>query len=247
MFAGPNGSGKTSLVGRLAKEFSPHGVFHLHPFVNADNILNDLVNGVGVPFVDYGLQNVSRKHLQAVIGEGGRLARDHPFLTTMLLRRQRLTAPPEACDSYAAAAVADFLRFKLLERRVSFSFETVMSHRNKAEFFGSARAEGYRTHLYFIATTSPLLNIRRVQNRVAMGKHAVPADKIIERFDRSLSLLGDALDDAYRAYLFDNSGAEPTWLAELTPSRSLELRVPEKLLPDWFKQWVSPRYQTGRR
>jgi hypothetical protein len=48
MFAGPNESGKTSLVRKLAREFSPDGLFQLHNFINADDLDRDLHEGRGI-------------------------------------------------------------------------------------------------------------------------------------------------------------------------------------------------------
>jgi hypothetical protein len=50
-----------------------------------------------------------------------------------------------------------------------------------------------------------------------------------------LVLKGRAAD---RAFLFDNSGEAPIWLAELTPERKLELKVDPAALPSWFRKWV---------
>ncbi len=151
-------------------------------------------------------------------------------------------APAEACDSYAAAAVADYLREELLAAGCSFSFETVMSHRNKVDFFARAREAGYRTYLYFVATESPLVNLHRIETRGALGGHLVPREKAIERYHRCLELVADALQHAERAFLFDNSGAAPVWLAELTPAGRLNLQVPQTSLPGWFRACVSPHF-----
>ncbi len=56
--------------------------------------------------------------------------------------------PEAAVNSYLAATVADFLRHQLLAARLSFTFESVMSHRSKLEFLQLAAATGYRTYLY---------------------------------------------------------------------------------------------------
>jgi hypothetical protein len=48
MFAVPNGSGKTSLVRKLARDFSPGGLFQLHHFINADDLFRDLQEGRGI-------------------------------------------------------------------------------------------------------------------------------------------------------------------------------------------------------
>lgn len=242
MFAGPNGSGKTSLVYKLAKEFSAQGLFQLHRFVNADDILRLLRSDQGI-LLDLGYPVTAENVRGAILAEG-RLAADHPILKAIELQGDYLRVPAVACDDYAAAAIADFLREALLARGRSFSFETVMSHPNKIDFFARARATGYRTYFYFIATDSPSLNIRRVENRSALGGHDVPENKIIERYQRCLQLVGSALSHAYRAFLFDNSGAAPVWLAQQTPDGITELRVADASLPVWFKTWVLPHIKT---
>ena len=117
-----------------------------------------------------------------------------------------------------------------------------MSHRSKVDFLATARDAGYKTYLYFIAPESSDLNISRVLSRTVLGGHDVPQSKIVERYKRSLELLGRALSNAYRAFLFDNSGVEPIWLAELSPDAGFQLKVAPPSLPDWFKTWVVPRY-----
>ena len=127
---------------------------------------------------------------------------------------------------------------QLMQRGESFSFETVMSHPSKIEFFTRARAEGYKTYLYFVCTSSPELNVARVRTRVMTGGHAVPEDKIRERYGRSLDLARAALGSAYRAYFFDNSGREPVWLAEFDPQGHRHLKVEPDRVPRWFRDAI---------
>jgi predicted ABC-type ATPase len=105
-------------------------------------------------------------------------------------------------NGYLAAAIVDFLREELMRRGDSFSFETVMSHRSKIEFFKRARAGDYKTYLYFVCTNSAELNIARVRSRVGMGGHSVQEDKIRERYVRCLELAREAVAHSYRAYFF---------------------------------------------
>lgn len=143
-------------------------------------------------------------------------------------------------NSYLASVAVDFLRQKLLEQKISFTFETVMSHPSKVELLAKAQQTGYRTYLYFVATDDPAINISRVHNRVKQGGHAVPEDKIASRYHRSLDLLMDAIRHTNRAYVFDNSGdnkdRKHTCLAEITDGKVMELKSDQ--IPAWFKRSV---------
>ena len=79
MFAGPNGSGKTSLVRKLAREFSPEGLFHLREFINADELFLKLRRGEGIAFQEHGL-TVSWNELGDDLIARGRLSSAHSFL-----------------------------------------------------------------------------------------------------------------------------------------------------------------------
>ena len=239
MFAGPNGSGKTSLARQLAREFAPDGLFYLQRYINADDLLRDLQSGIGIRFDSYSL-TITREQLVAALIMGGRLQPEHPFLYAVQVAESVVKAPASACDSYAAAAVADILREALLAAGKSFAFETVMSHPSKVDFLARASETGYRTYLYFIATESPLLNIHRVANRTELGGHSVPEEKIVERYHRCLQLAAEALRHSHRAFLFDNSGLNPLWLAEKTPEGGFEFKVPIPSLPVWFHKWIAP-------
>jgi predicted ABC-type ATPase len=241
MFAGPNGSGKTSLVRKLAKDFTADGLFQLHHFLNADDLFRNLQEGAGVR-LDFLGRTVEREQVRAALLSGGRLPPSHPFLESMQILNAHLTDPAGVSDAYAAAAIVDFLREDLLMAGQSFSFETVMSHRSKIDFFARAHSLGYRTYLYFISTESAHLNSYRVKTRAALGGHDVPEIKIVERYKRCLELLGEALSHAYRAFLFDNSGAEPVWLAELNPKGEFQLKAATNSLPMWFKTYLVHRF-----
>jgi predicted ABC-type ATPase len=112
-------------------------------------------------------------------------------------------APPEA--SRKAQIEADRQRRELLARRGSYSFETVMSHPSKIDEMLEARALGYEVSLYFVGVDDPLINVRRVAQRVARGGHDVPEDKIVARYHRTMELLPKAMIAANRSVIFDNS------------------------------------------
>ncbi len=143
-------------------------------------------------------------------------------------------------NSYFASVAGDFIRQKLLAEKKSFTMETVMSHPSKVELLAAARDTGYHNYLYFVATEDPNINISRVRNRVRLGGHTVPEDRITTRYHRSLGLLLDAIRHTHRAYIFDNSsfdaGGKHVWLAEVTDGRDLELKTDR--IPAWFKRAV---------
>ena len=111
-----------------------------------------------------------------------------------------------------------------------------MSSPDKIEFLKLAKSKGYRIYLYFIATVDPELNISRVKARVEAGGHDVPKDKIVDRYHRSIQLMKDAIKICDRSYIFDNSGSEHRWIAEVTSGENLEVK--EDDLPDWFAKVI---------
>ncbi len=143
-------------------------------------------------------------------------------------------------NSYYASVAVDFMRRKLLEQGTGFTFESVMSHPGKVDLLAEAQGAGYRTYLYYVATDDPEINISRVQNRVALGGHSVPDDKVVSRYHRSLDLLMEAIRRSNRAYVFDNStdnaDGRHTWLAEIIDGRALELKTDS--VPAWFRRAV---------
>ncbi len=238
MFAGPNGSGKSEL-----KQYLPSALLGI--YLNADEVEEKLRRD--------GLWDLGRYQLPLESEEISSFFRTSSFLASagladlaaqITFADNCLRVPKEQVNSYLASVAIDFLRQKLLEHRISFTLETVMSHTGKVDLLAQAQQLGYRTYLYFIATDDPDINISRVRNRVSRGGHGVPPDKIRERYFRSLDLLMDALKHTDRGYIFDNSqeGVDHTWLAEVTGGRELEIKTDE--IPVWFKQAVLDKIPT---
>ena len=99
-----------------------------------------------------------------------------------------------------------------------------MSSEDKIDVLKASRAKGFKNYLYYIATDDPAINVQRVHNRVKTGGHPVPEEKIRQRYDRSLDLLLKAIKLADRAFIFDNSGTQDIWLAEVTPNGDIQLK-----------------------
>ena len=116
-----------------------------------------------------------------------------------------------------------------------------MSSPDKVAFLHKAQQAGYRTYLYFVATEDPDINVSRVKYRVQMGGHPVAEDKIRSRYIRSLELLPEAVAYADRAYIFDNSGAERAWIAEVTQGTEIEIKTDQ--MPAWFKTALWDKFE----
>lgn len=228
MFAGPNGSGKSTI-----KEQIPANL--IGTYVNADEIEKE-ARASG--FVDLAQFDISTTvaALQAFFAEHSLLRKVglHDQAKLIGLDGQRVDFRAVQMNSYYASVISDFIRHNLLDQNISFTFETVMSFKDKVEFMQLARAKGYRTYLYFVATESPEVNINRVANRVDDGGHNVAQDKIVERYYRSLALLPSAIATSDRAYIFDNSGDKSVLLAEVTSGTDLQFH--EEDMPDWFME-----------
>ena len=232
MFAGPNGSGKSSLKGVL-----PSGLQGV--YLNPDDLERDLRKQGCLDLRDYELPAVAADALRYIFESeflGQAFSREE--LSALSVNGSILHLGGLVPNSYFASVLCDFLRQGLLKNRSSFTFETVMSHPGKVALLAQAQSSGYRTYLYYVATEDPIINISRVANRVRLGGHPVPSDKIVERYYRSLELLVPAIRHTNRAYIFDNSGEgkDQTWIAEITEGRELEIKTDR--VPAWFQKAV---------
>jgi predicted ABC-type ATPase len=139
---------------------------------------------------------------------------------------------PEPARSRQAQAIADFQRDRCLASKSSFSFETVMSHPSKVNFMIRAHDAGYDVTLYFVCTSNPEINIRRVENRVRRGGHDVPHERIVSRYWRTLELLPHAALVARRTVLFDNSALVGYRANTLLPNPKAGLRPVGEMIGD---------------
>ncbi len=230
MFAGPNGSGKSTIKDVISKEL-------LGVYINPDEIEKDIKGFGFVNFNHYDI-NTSKDEVldffhNSVFLKSVNLDEEAEFLK---FSDDKLIFTDVTINSYFASVCADFIRKKLLEARKSFTFETVMSSYDKVEFLELSKKLGYRNYLYYIATSDPLINISRVKNRVAFKGHNVPKDKIINRYYRSLGYLKDAVKLTHRAYIFDNSSNDKTWICEITDGSKVDMKI--DIIPKWVNEYL---------
>jgi predicted ABC-type ATPase len=232
VFAGPNGSGKTTIIDKLSEEI-PFGVY-----VNADDIEQSLVKTNSLLFSNYSL-TIEEHDLLAFFQQSNfsPVKRNDPGLWQKFSVEENTFRLHTNADSYLAADLAEYLRQKLLQQEISFTYETVMSHESKVNFMRQARERGYRIYLYFIATEDPEINLSRVSARVAQKGHSVAPDIIRNRYYRSLGQLKTAVMQTDRAYVFDNSGTTAKLIAEITDGIDVNL-IDTSNVPNWFVQYL---------
>lgn len=156
VFAGPNGSGKTTIT-KLAKK--------IEPYINADDIKNAL-----------------------------------------------------HCSDLYAAQTATKMREENLNKKISFTFETVLSTRRNLDLLIKAKNEGYFIRCIYVLTVDPQINVYRVKQRFANGGHDVPEEKIISRYHNAFSLIPELIQVCDVCHIYDNS---------LTPFRIFKKRKTE--------------------
>lgn len=236
MFAGPNGSGKSTVKEYLL----PH---HIRAYLNADELEQNLKASYQLDLMAY---HPALK-AQALIDFLKQKKRPNagqfvPLLTTepVLLDDGNILFDTSEIDSYLCARIIDYIRLEFLRLKISFTFETVMSHISKVEFLQEAKRQGFKTYLYYVSTVDPMINIARVKYRVSVGGHPVPEQKIVERYYRSMDLLMQAVDASDRTYLFDNSsnGEKAAFIAEIQSAETLKMNPEVQLLPWWFAEKV---------
>lgn len=95
----------------------------------------------------------------------------------------------------------------IIERR-SFMTETTLRHPSKLWLMEQALRAGYRVELHVMLIPEDIA-VARVAYRVDAGGHAVPPDKVRQRYRRLWGLVADARAMAHRATFYDNSRSKP--------------------------------------
>jgi predicted ABC-type ATPase len=229
VFAGPNGSGKTTIF----KEILRNSKVNLGVYVNADEIELQLKEYQTIDFNQFQI-SVSAGQLKAFFIQStfSPVKRSEPDLFQKLTVEKNVLTISTAVDSYLAADLAEFVRQCLVAQEISFTYETVLSFPDKIKFLEETRKKGYKVYLYFIATEDPDININRVNVRVAQNGHFVAPEIIRNRYYRSLNNLKNAVKQTNRAYIFDNTGTSANLVAEITDGINVYINSAIKT-PSW--------------
>ena len=137
-----------------------------------------------------------------------------------------------------AAKLATDMRYKCLDERKNFVFETVFSSDEKIEFIRKAKEAEFFIRLFFVCTNDPAINVLRITNRYLNGGHEVPISKIISRYYKSLANAALAFSLVDRAYVYDNSieNELPRLLCRMVDGKMFKKYVDN--LPQWAADLV---------
>ena len=229
MIAGPNGSGKSTLMRRLATDYA----VNFYDVLNADDIFAEVRRTFAFqPRISVEPERLRGYAAASSYGEEVKRA----FLNGAITVEDDSFRFREASavNSYTVALVTNFLQNEYIRQGHCFSQETVFSHPSKLAALAEAKRSGFRTYLYFVATSDSALNVARVENRASQGGHNVPGEKITSRYARSLANVRPALEHLSRAFFFDNSGEDMRYVAQWNPEAGLVSASPDQ--PEWFRR-----------
>ena len=109
------------------------------------------------------------------------------------------------CTNMEAAVKADAMRNRYVDQGRSFTFETVLSTERNINLLRRAKEKGYFIRCIYVLTADPMINVQRVQVRLAAGGHDVPKDKILSRYHKALELIPTLLEVCDICHIYDNS------------------------------------------
>jgi predicted ABC-type ATPase len=155
-----------------------------------------------------------------------------PFVNADLIEKD-FFPNSNASNSYAAARIAEKIRFEQLEQGNSFCFETVFSHPSKIDFIGKAKALGYEVIMVFMHLHNPELNKARVSHRVSQKGHDVPAEKIETRIPRVLENVRLAIPLCDQVRILDNSSYENPFRTVAVVKSNITVQC-ESPCPEWL-------------
>ena len=132
-----------------------------------------------------------------------------------------------------AARYATDLRYKCLNEKRDFVFETVFSSDEKLEFLRKAHESGFFIRFFFVCTSNPKINVSRITKRYLEGGHEVPISKIISRYYKSYVNAIKAISFVDRAYIYDNSVEDhlPQLLFRMTEGKVFKQYTDD--IPEW--------------
>lgn len=115
------------------------------------------------------------------------------------------TDPAEPNANLRAAIEIDAELAACIERGDDVLVETVLSSDKYLDDIDRARSLGYRVGMIYVCLRDAAASVHRVALRHRLGGHDVPQDRIIQRWHRSIEMLGRVVPQLHELYVFDNT------------------------------------------
>lgn len=129
-----------------------------------------------------------------------------------------------------------------IEVHQTIGVETVLSSPKYRRLVEKAQARGFEFCFVYVYLDSAERQLERIRARVAKGGHDVPDDKVRARRERSFAQMPWFFWKAERAWIFDNSGAQPQLMGQRSINQGLSMALwEESLLPELFRGIVDNR------
>ena len=109
------------------------------------------------------------------------------------------------CSDLEAAQIAEKMRNNCVDKKLSFTFETVLSTTRNLSLLKRAKENGFFIRCVYVLTVNPDINVTRVKSREQAGGHSVPEDKIRSRYQKALTLIPELLSVCDVLHIYDNS------------------------------------------
>jgi predicted ABC-type ATPase len=148
---------------------------------------------------------------------------------------------------------------RLLQRaiteRLSFAFETTLGGNTIPALLSSALSAGLDVRIWYVGLSSVELHVARVRARVEKGGHAIPEQKIRDRYDRSRFNLIRLMPRLTELLVNDNSEEadpdagsrpEPKFLLHMASGKIVN-SCDLQLIPEWAKPLVAAALKTAGR
>jgi predicted ABC-type ATPase len=148
---------------------------------------------------------------------------------------------------------------RLLQRaiteRLNFAFETTLGGNTIPALLSSALSVGLDVRIWYVGLSSIELHVARVSARVEKGGHAIPEQKIRDRYDRSRLNLIRLMPRLTELLVYDNSEEadpdaggrpEPKLLLHMASGRIVN-SCDLQLIPEWAKPIVAAALKIAGR
>ncbi len=121
-----------------------------------------------------------------------------------------------------------------LKKGVSFTQESTLSGYSIKSRIKKAKELGYYIRMFYVGLNSAEESIIRIQNRVMKGKHSIPAEDVLRRFEKRWQSLSVILPYCDEAEFYDNDNG----FIKVADFKKGVLQTNEQYIPLWLSELI---------